>query len=89
MTLIQMLKMGEILEIPDPDTDPSGYLKKLTQLTLICDKERISKVTDTRFKRKTFDYQKAISDATKVVKYLRELSPVWKELLSGERKFTF
>ncbi len=22
MTLIQMLKMGEILEIPDPDTDP-------------------------------------------------------------------
>ena len=62
MTLIQMLKMGEILEIPDPDTDPSGYLKKLTQLTLICDKERISKVTDTRFKRKTFDYQKAISD---------------------------
>lgn len=36
MTLIQMLKMGEILEIPDPDTDPSGYLKKLTQLTLIC-----------------------------------------------------
>ena len=41
MTLIQMLKMGEILEIPDPDTDPSGYLKKLTQLTLICDKERI------------------------------------------------
>ncbi len=29
MTLIQMLKMGEILEIPDPDTDPSGYLKKL------------------------------------------------------------
>ncbi len=30
-----------------------------------------------------------IEETTKVVKYLRELSPVWKELLSGERKFTF
>ncbi len=62
MTLIQMLKMGEILEIPDPDTDPAGYLKKLTQLTLVCDKERISKVADTRFARQNFDYQAAVSD---------------------------
>ncbi len=30
-----------------------------------------------------------IEETTKVVKYLRDLSPVWKELLSGERKFTF
>ena len=30
-----------------------------------------------------------IKEITKVVKYLRDLSPVWKELLSGERKFTF
>ena len=30
-----------------------------------------------------------IEETTKVVKYLRELSPVWKELLSGERKCTF
>lgn len=30
-----------------------------------------------------------IEETTKVVKYLRNLSPVWKELLSGERKFTF
>ncbi len=30
-----------------------------------------------------------IEEITKVVKYLRDLSPVWKELLSGERKFTF
>jgi len=30
-----------------------------------------------------------IEETTKVVKYLRGLSPVWKELLSGERKFTF
>lgn len=30
-----------------------------------------------------------IKETTKVVKYLRDLSPVWKELLSGERKFTF
>lgn len=30
-----------------------------------------------------------IEETTKVVKYLRELSPVWKELLSGERKFNF
>ena len=30
-----------------------------------------------------------IEETTKVVKYLRELSPGWKELLSGERKFTF
>ena len=30
-----------------------------------------------------------IAATTKVVKYLRDLSPVWKELLSGERKFTF
>lgn len=29
-----------------------------------------------------------IEETTKVVKYLRDLSPVWKELLSGERKFT-
>ena len=30
-----------------------------------------------------------IEETTKVVKYLRALSPVWKELLSGDRKFTF
>ena len=30
-----------------------------------------------------------IEETTKVVKYLRDLSPVWKELLSDERKFTF
>ena len=30
-----------------------------------------------------------IEETIKVVKYLRDLSPVWKELLSGERKFTF
>lgn len=30
-----------------------------------------------------------IEETTRVVKYLRDLSPVWKELLSGERKFTF
>ena len=30
-----------------------------------------------------------IEETTKVDKYLRDLSPVWKELLSGERKFTF
>ena len=30
-----------------------------------------------------------IEETTKVVKYLRDLSPVWKELLSGERKVTF
>lgn len=30
-----------------------------------------------------------IEETTKVVKYLRDLSPVWKELLRGERKFTF
>ena len=30
-----------------------------------------------------------IEETTKGVKYLRDLSPVWKELLSGERKFTF
>lgn len=30
-----------------------------------------------------------IEETTKVVEYLRDLSPVWKELLSGERKFTF
>ena len=30
-----------------------------------------------------------IEETTKVVKYLGDLSPVWKELLSGERKFTF
>ena len=30
-----------------------------------------------------------IEETTKVVKYLRDLSPVWKELLGGERKFTF
>lgn len=30
-----------------------------------------------------------IEETTKVVKYFRDLSPVWKELLSGERKFTF
>lgn len=37
--------------------------------------------------QKEVDY--IIEETTKVVKYLRELSPVWKELLSGERKFTF
>ena len=30
-----------------------------------------------------------VEETTKGVKYLRDLSPVWKELLSGERKFTF
>ena len=62
MTLIQMLKMGEILEIPDPDTDPSGYLKKLYPAYAHLRQRKDLKSYRHALQAQNFDYQKAISD---------------------------
>lgn len=61
-TLIQMLKMAETLNIPDPTSDPQGYLDALVKLSMTCGKDRISHICDTRFENSEFDFNKAVSD---------------------------
>ncbi|MCH5278389.1 MAG: gamma-glutamyltransferase [Christensenellaceae bacterium] len=61
-TLIQMLKMAEILNIPNPTTDPKGYLDTLVKLSMTCGKDRVSHICDTRFASVEFDFTKAVSD---------------------------
>lgn len=62
ITLIQMLKLCEILEIPDPTTDPKGYIEDLIKVSMSCGKDRISKLCDARFDKKERDYQEMVSD---------------------------
>lgn len=62
VTLIQMLKLCEILELPDPTADPAGYLSTLCSITMACGSDRVKKICDTRFDTKTRDYQAMLTN---------------------------
>lgn len=49
VVLIQMLEMAQILDIPDPDTDPDGYLSDLSRITGLAYSDRYYTITDPDF----------------------------------------
>lgn len=62
VTLIQMLKLCEILELPDPDEDPAGYLSTLSNVAMACESDRYKMIGDPRFISKPIDYQSLLTN---------------------------
>lgn len=49
VTLLQMLKMANMFEMPDPDTDPDNYLEAYKQIKNIAYNNRLSTIGDPNF----------------------------------------
>lgn len=62
ITLIQILKLCEILELPNPTENPKGYLETLTNVIMACESDRVKKLCDPRFDSKTRDYQAMVTN---------------------------
>lgn len=67
VTLIQMLKMFELLDTASPKENPGEYIKDLHDITMLSHADRLQKVYDDRFGEKIFQ-QDYITDS-----YLKEL----------------
>lgn len=61
-TLIQMLKMAEMLDMPDPDEDSKGFLADLEKISQTSQHERISNICDLRFSKNKLDQNEMVSD---------------------------
>lgn len=61
VTLIQQLELCEILNIPNPSENPSGYLETLSKVMMACGNDRVSKICDPRFDTSERDYQNMVS----------------------------
>lgn len=61
VTLIQQLELCEILNIPNPSENPSGYLETLSKVMMACGNDRVNKLCDPRFDTKERDYQRMVS----------------------------
>ncbi len=62
VTLIQQLKLSEILELPNPTQDASGYLETLSKIAMACGSDRVKKLCDPRFDSNNPDYQAMVSN---------------------------
>lgn len=62
-TLVQMLKMSDMLQIPDPDADNAGFLADLLKISQTSQYERIHNVYDLRFASTPVDQNAQVSDA--------------------------
>lgn len=63
MTLIQMLKMAEMLEIPDPDEDSKGFLADLLKISQTSQYERANNICDLRFSKKQVAQNSMVTDS--------------------------
>lgn len=63
MTLIQMLKMAEMLEIPDPDEDSKGFLADLLKISQTGQYERANNICDPRFSKNRVDQNSMVTDS--------------------------
>ena len=59
LTVCQMLKVAEMLNIPSPEEDPEGYLAALKTATTVAYRSRTSRVVDPKFY--SFKPRKALS----------------------------
>lgn len=48
-TLIQMLEMAELLDIPSPEADAQAFLEQLRRITVAAHRDRLAHVFDLRF----------------------------------------
>lgn len=62
-TLVQMLKMAEMIEIPDPKSDNQGFLDGLLQITTLSHAERAKTVYDYKAAGETVNSETLVSDA--------------------------
>ena len=60
VTLIQMLKMADMLDIPDPDKDMIGYMQQLNLIENAAYADRVSKISDPT--RRKIDEKNMVSD---------------------------
>lgn len=63
VTLIQMLKMAELLKIPDPDTDNRTFLKQLETISLTSHTDRLQNVYDLRFAKSAVEQNEQVTAA--------------------------
>lgn len=61
-TLIQMLKMAEMLDVPDPDENSKGFLSDLLKISQTSQYERIHNICDLRFSKNKLDQNSMVSD---------------------------
>ncbi len=66
VTLIQMLKMADMLDIPNPDEDMVGYMQQLNIIENAAYADRVSKISDPT--RRKIDEKNMVSD-----KYVQKL----------------
>ena len=62
-TLIQMLKMAEMLELPDPDDDNVGFLSKLCKISQTAQYDRINHIYDYRFSHTPVDQNASVTNS--------------------------
>lgn len=60
VTLIQMLKMADMLDIPNPDEDLIGYMQQLSLIENAAYADRVSKISDPT--RRKIDEKNMVSD---------------------------
>lgn len=62
ITLVQILKLCEISNLPNPTEDAAGYLDTLTKIITSCESDRVKKLCDPRFDKVERDYQQMVTD---------------------------
>jgi gamma-glutamyltranspeptidase/glutathione hydrolase len=62
VTLIQMLKMAELMNLPSPEEDNDAFLEGLEKITLTAYHDRQSKIYDYRFGSYSFNEEEYVSD---------------------------
>ena len=68
MTLVQMLKMSEKLNMPSPDDNNQAFVEGLQRITATAHNDRVSHVYDYRFAKSDIDESQYVTDA-----YISEL----------------
>ncbi len=68
LTVIQMLKLMELMEVPDPNEDTATYISNLITIKLATGSVRAGTICDVKYTGKTIDYDTLLSTS-----YLSEL----------------
>jgi gamma-glutamyltranspeptidase/glutathione hydrolase len=62
VTLVQLLKMAELMNLPSPEEDRDVFLERLEKITVAAYNDRQSKVYDYRFGSSSFNWEEYVSD---------------------------
>ncbi len=62
LTVIQMLKLMDMMNVPDPDDNPKGFIDAFTAIKMKTGSYRYKNIQDLRFAGTEIDYEEATSD---------------------------